>query len=348
MTRPSELFVVFGAMGATAALVPAVLPQLGATLHRSVLEAVPVLFGGLLVGVLLSALAAHVVGVGGAIRAGAIMQFVGLGLLAASSAVWMVILAAGIAGVGFGLAESAANSLARERGGVGIARLLGWLTATVAIVATLAPLLVVVAGAEGFRVVLGGAAVAQLVAAALVRDGREHRVPSGRVVPRPRLVLVAMAMFLYVGVESSLSGFSAATVGATLEVSTTVAAFGTSAFWSLMTLGRFAGAALLGSPGREIPLSVGSLALVAVSLGFSFVVEAPALKLVLLAVAVVGCGPCYGALIAAGAVGGAVLPALVIALGGLRGGSWLAAAAAALAGVAVAVAGVPPRQGAAT
>jgi hypothetical protein len=352
--RSGPLFVVFAGMGGTAALVPAVLPSLGSALGAPVLEAAPLLFGGLLVGVLASPLLARPAGAIGAVRAGAVVQFIALGLLAAAVDPAMVFVAAAVAGLGFGIVEASGTTLARDLGGDDVPRLLTLLTATVAVVATLAPLLVVVAGPHGFRVVIALGALAQLAAVALVRGrGLVPPRPSVRRLPAP-LLLIAAALFLYVGVESTLSGFSAVTVASTLQTVPAVAAAGTSAFWLLMTAGRFAGAALLGAGMRPWMLAAVALAAVTVVLFAASLTATPVLTLVLLGIAVLACGPCYAllvsvastslpagasgsiaVLIAVGAAGGAVIPAVVIAAGGLGTSTWIPAVAAVLAVPAV-------------
>ncbi len=359
MSRSAPLFVVFAGMGATAALVPAVLPSMGRAVGGPVLEAAPLLFAGLLAGVVLSPLLARAAGAIGAVRTGVLVQFVALGVLAVAADPAMVFAAAAVAGFGFGIVEACGTTLARDVGGAAAPRMLTLLTATVAVVATVAPLLVVAAGAGGFRAVLAVGALTQLAAAALVRGGRGAVPgPAVRGLPVPVLFL-GVALFLYVGVESTLSGLSAATIASTLQTTPAVAAAGTSAFWLLMTAGRFAGAALLGAGARPWILAGVSLGVVAVALFAAFVAAMPVVVLVLLGISVLGCGPCYAllisvagsslpagaalsiaALIAAGAAGGALIPAVVIATGGLRPSAWIPAVAALLA-VSAVVAGRP-------
>ncbi|MCU1421544.1 MAG: hypothetical protein JWN36_1195 [Microbacteriaceae bacterium] len=347
------LVVVFAGMGATAALVPAVLPLLGASVGSSVVAAAPTLFGGLLVGVLGAPLLARWLAIGSVLRVAAVVQGVGLGVLAVAASEWVVFVAAGIAGVGFGLAEASGTAFAREVAGDGVARLLALLTATVAVVAAVSPLLVVLAGAGLFRWVLAAAAAAHLVAAVLVRAGHPERADAvERTRARGRVILVGVALFAYVGIESTLSGLSSSTVQVSLGTSAALAAVGTSAFWLLMTVGRLAGSAVLRAGARPWALAATAIAVIAVLLFVAAGVTAasPALALGLEAAAVFACGPCYAlligaaaewmtvgstsqvsALIAVGAVGGTVIPATVIAAGGLRDAAWIPAAAGLLA-----------------
>ena len=344
------LFVVFAGMGATAALVPAVLPLLGASVGSPVVAAAPTLFAGLLVGVLAAPLLAGRLPIGSVLRVAALVQGVGLGVLAVAPSEWLVFVAAGIAGLGFGLAEASGTAFAREVAGGGVARLLTLLTATVAIVAAVSPLLVVLAGAGLFRWVLVAAAAAHLVAAVLVRPRHPVReAESGvRARTRARVILVGVALFAYVGIESTLSGLSSSTVQSSLGTSAALAAVGTSAFWLLMTAGRLAGTAVLQAGARPWALAAAAITAIAVLLFVAAAVAAdsPAVGLGLEAAAVFACGPCYAlligaaaewmsvgstsqvaALIAVGAVGGTVIPATVIAAGGLRDAAWIPAAA---------------------
>lgn len=382
MSSRGGLFVAFGGMGATASLVPAVLPLLAAQLGvpaRLVLAAAPALFFGLLVGVLSSAVAGRLAGVAGTVRVGALVQFIGLAVLAVAVSPWMVFLAAVVSGFGFGLVEAGGTSLAWEIAGQAVARILALLTATVAVVAAAAPLVVVAVGAAGFRFVLAAAALAQLAAVLLVPAGRGRagggRAVRGRAVAdvppvsrctTAQLVPIAIALFCYVGIESTLSGLSATTLQASLETSAALAALGTSAFWLLMTAGRMAGAAVLARGGRASGLAIGSLAVIA---GLLLVAAAasvpPTVRVVLLAVAVLFCGPCYAllvgtasermtargsgtavaGLIAVGAVGGTVVPAIVIAAGGVRSAAWIPAVFGVVAVLALALARTRTRTG---
>jgi hypothetical protein len=358
----SALFIAFAGMGATAALVPAVLPLFVSSFgHREqLLQAAPTLFAGLLLGVLLSPLLSRPRGVATTVRLGAAVQAAALVLLACAVQPWTVFAAAALGGIGFGLVEASGTAFARQVAVERTARMLASLTATVAIVAAVAPLLVLVTGATGFRFVLVAAAVAQLAAAVLVRGGSPSSA-SVTAVSSHRLgapvVLIAVALFCYVGVESSLSGLSAATVQSTLQTSAAVAAVGTSAFWLLMTAGRLAGAAVLARGARPWLLAVVALAVVSVLFLVATITapRSPVLGVALLGVAVLFCGPCYAlligsasdwissanataplaALIAVGAIGGTVLPAVVIALGGLPAAAWLPASAGLVAVVAV-------------
>jgi hypothetical protein len=287
-----------------------------------------------------------------AARLGSLVQFAGMIAVASSHSAWSAVAGAAVAGVGFGVVEAGGTALARE-GSSPVARTLSLLTATVAVVAAVGPLLILLCGPAGFRLVLGAAAILHLVAAVLVRGRRRAVVARPKRARLPgRTLPLALAVFCYVGVESTLSGLSASTVRAALTTSATVAAIGTSAFWILMTLGRLSSAALL--RGRRSPrtLAVISLGAVTMLLIAAAVVapSAPPVGLVLLALGVFSCGPCYALLlgmtsgastsaisllIAAGAVGGVVVPALVLAAGGLPSATWIPAGVGALALAAV-------------
>src|SRR5690606_4305480 len=120
--------------------IPAMLPTLEARLDASVVSAIPLLFAGLLVGVLLSApllmrlKAGTVVITGAALQAGALLW-----LAAAPSLVGVLIIAA-CAGVGFGLTEAAGSVAAKRWASASTSRSLTMLTATVAVVAAVSPI----------------------------------------------------------------------------------------------------------------------------------------------------------------------------------------------------------------
>ena len=363
-TPHRALYIAFAGMGATASLIPASLPSLADGLAVStevVLPAVPMLFAGLLLGVVLTPLLISRVTSAAVVRIGAAVQFCGLGVIAIAAAPWMVLLGAALAGIGFGFVEAGGTMLARQFGQPTVTRLLSLLTATVSVVAVVGPLLVVAAGALGVeRAVLALAAILQLTAALLVRSDRAVApAQSTRRTPFVRgLIPLGIALFLYVGIESVLSGWSAATVESDLGTTATLAAVGTSAFWALMTLGRLFGLGVLARHPHPRALGLGAVALVAGGLISAVAVASlsSAATLLLLAVAVFACGPCYAllvgaavetmtahrsamgtsTLIAIGAIGGIVIPLLVLLAGGPGSGLWVAASFAALAVVVLA------------
>jgi fucose permease len=174
---------------------------------------------------------------------------------------------------------------------------------------------------------------------------------------RSTIVIVGVALVVTVGVETIFSGWSAVIPAEALELDASAAALGTTVFWSLMTVGRLLGwlalargvtATVLGA----VLAALAALALVAAAL---LRTDAPLTALAGAMVAVVAIAPLYslligsaldradpadasrliGVLVAAGAVGGAVIP-----LGALFvGGAPSAPLVFALAGIGCAVLG---------
>jgi len=359
------LFLAFAGLGGTAAVIPAVLPT---ALDRSpadattYLQAVPATFTGLLLGVLLSTVLIRatstraVLGLGSLIQAGALSA-----LLSVPPAAGFV-LTAGWAGLGFGLVEAAGSALARESAGASTTRLLAALTGTVALVAATCPLIVAYvpsAGAPSIALVLvaaihlataGGLAAAAIL---LRRGATARRSPRGLGNPTEvppasssdgdrtgrrltgqlvrTLAAVALALALYVGVESAFSGWSAVIAGPLLGTDAQRAAVGTSVFWILMATGRFAAWVLLRAPRQPGPFLIPAAA--AILLIAAAAAGGTAAGVVALCGAVIFLGPCYsvilgtglslvspadaarvtGPLVACGAVGGAGIPWLVLA-----------------------------------
>lgn len=334
------LFTAFAGLGVTAAFVPALLPSAERAMAADLSSAVPALFAGLLVGVLVSGplllrrspRAAMMLG--SALQAAAIVT----AALAGSPAAFLA--AAAVAGLGFGLVE-ASGSVAAKAVAVGSATgLLSALLGTVAVCAAVTPLLV--AAGAGVRPVLGILAIVPLLTLAMLAgptsaaaraDAPAHRDIRGLVALLP----FAVALPLYVGVETVLSGWSAVIPERILAVDPGTAAVGTSAFWTLMAVGRFGAAALRRLAVRPLVIlaSATSGAAVLMAAAGMLVESAPAGALLALAAVVVLLAPSYGlilgialdrldparsaaatgALVACGAVGGTFVPTLILLVG---------------------------------
>ncbi|MGD8167884.1 hypothetical protein ACEXOS_011740 [Herbiconiux sp. P16] len=373
--RPSQrwLLISFAGLGATAATIPAAIPAMAEALGAPVVAltpAVPALFLGVLGGVLAAPLGSLRFSPGTSVRAGSVLQAAGLVLAATAGSPAGFVAGAAVAGLGFGLVEVSGSASTHSVHPSAAPRLLLRLTLVVAIVATLTPVLVLGASALGVvRVVALLAAVLQLVAAAWPRPVAPPR-RSGPARPHPvtgaapdrrllvRLGVLALAIFCYVGVETVLSGWSAAAISVEFGTGAGVAALGTSAFWLLISLGRFSGAA---ADRRVAPAVVVIVAIagLAVSVGAAALIrDADAVASVALSgVAVFFAGPCYAlllgtglgmlpaaravpltsTLVALGAAGGAAVPLLATAFAGGTGRPPLVAAAVAAAVLLAAV-----------
>ena len=335
------LFAAFASLGVTAAFIPAVLPSAERMLSAELSAAVPALFAGLLVGVLLSGPllvrrpARMTLILGSALQAGALVAAAWAGDPA------LFIAAAALAGLGFGLVE-AAGSVAAKAAATGSATgLLSALMGTVAVCAALTPL-AVAAGAAALPV-LSILAVVPLGTIVLLAGGHEPSASASDAPARREvrallpLLPFAIALPLYVGVETVLSGWSAVIPARALTLDPAAAALGTSAFWALMAVGRFGAAGLRRRAVSPIAiLAVGTIGAACLMTAAGLLVnDAPAGALVALAASVVLLAPSYGlilglaldrldaarsaavtgTLVACGAVGGTFVPSLVLLIG---------------------------------
>lgn len=346
MTR-LPLFLAFGGLGTTAAIVPAMLPEAERTLGAPLSAAVPALFGGLLVGVLLSSLVLSRLGPRAVVVAGSGIQALGLALLALAGNPGVFITAAAVAGLGFGLGEAAGSVAAKEISRHSAAGTLSALTGTVAVAAALTPLLVfgavrldIAAGVLWLAVALHLATLATLLARPGIRipaDPPSETGAAGGGTRILRLVLpFAIALPLYVGVETMFSGWSAVIPATLLEIGPAFAALGTSAFWALMAVGRFVAAARARSGASPVRVLVSALSVATAGIVVAAVsvAGAPWLALAAIGVALIALAPSYalligmaldrlspaeartatGILVACGAAGGSVVPALALAV----------------------------------
>jgi fucose permease len=334
------LFAAFAGLGVTAALVPAILPSAARAIGADLSAAVPALFAGLLAGVLVSGPLLTRRPPQTALLLGSALQAAAVIAVAVAGTPALFIAAATVAGLGFGLVE-AAGSVAAKSLAVGSATgLLSALLGTVAVSAAVTPLLVALG--SDMRPALGILAVVPLVTVVMLAGSAP--APAREDVPAHRDVLgllvllpFAVALPLYVGVETVLSGWSAVIPERILTIDPGTAALGTSAFWGLMALGRFGAAGLrrLSVAPVAILASATSTAAVLMAAAGMLVGPAPAWALVALAAVVVLLAPSYGlilglaldrldparsaavtgALVACGAVGGTFVPTLILLIG---------------------------------
>lgn len=334
------LFTAFGGLGVTAAFIPAVLPSAERATGSDLSAAVPALFAGLLVGVLLSGPLLvrrpprTTLVLGSSLQAAAVVGVA----LAADPGVFLA--AAALAGLGFGLVE-AAGSVAAKAASTGSATgVLSALMGTVAVCAAVTPLVVALgAGARSALALLATVPLATVVVlAGAPALARATEAPARRDA-RSLLVLLpfALALPLYVGVETVLSGWSAVIPERALAIEPATAALGTSAFWALMAVGRFGAAALrrAGVPPLALLATATGAAAVLLVLAGVLLGEQPVAALIILAMVVVLLAPSYGlilglaldrldparsaavtgALVACGAVGGTFVPTLALLIG---------------------------------
>lgn len=334
------LFTAFAGLGVTAAFVPAILPSAERAMTADLSAAVPALFAGLLVGVLASGPLLTRWPPRTALMLGSALQAAAVVVVALSGTPAVFIVAAAIAGVGFGLVEASGSVAAKSLATGSATGLLSALLGTVAVCAAVTPLLVAVGSPA--RALLGILAIVPLLTVAILAGAAAPSahadVPAQRDV-RGLLVLLpfAVALPLYVGVETVLSGWSAVIPERILAVDPGLAALGTSAFWTLMAIGRFGAAGLRRLSVSPIVILAGATSVAALLMAAAgmLVDSAPVGALVALAAVVVLLAPSYGlilglaldrldparsaavtgALVACGAVGGTFVPTLILLIG---------------------------------
>lgn len=334
------LFTAFAGLGVTAAFVPAILPSAERAMTADLSAAVPALFAGLLVGVLASGPLLTRWPPRTALMLGSALQAAAVVVVALSGTPAVFIVAAAIAGVGFGMVEASGSVAAKSLTTGSATGLLSALLGTVAVCAAVTPLLVAVGSPA--RALLGILAIVPLLTVTILSGAAapssRAEVPAQRDV-RGLLVLLpfAVALPLYVGVETVLSGWSAVIPERILAVDPGLAALGTSAFWTLMAIGRFGAAGLRRLSVSPIVILAGATSVAALLMAAAgmLVDSAPVGALVALAAVVVLLAPSYGlilglaldrldparsaavtgALVACGAVGGTFVPTLILLIG---------------------------------
>lgn len=343
---PAGLYLAFVGLGTTGAVVPAAIPalaQLSGVPTALLLPAVPTLFAGLFVGVAVSPAVAHRTGTRRTVAAGALLQALALWTLAAAGAVGgagVVIAAAGVAGIGFGTVEAGGTALTRVLRASTSGTLTG-LTAVTALTAAGTPLALVAAGPDGVGLVLGAVTVPHLLAAAALL--RSSDAPPAPLVARSADGLTrttrwtAIALFCYVGAETLLSGWSAALTQAALGLSAQTAAVGTSAFWILLATGRLLALAATrrGAEPRTVlaVCQIGSATSLAAGVATTAVLPgAVVVPAILVGSSVALMGPCYALLLgrgvdAANERSASSTAAALVAAGALGGAVWAAAVA---------------------
>lgn len=338
-----RLSMAFVGLGGTAAVIPAVIPAMAekfAVASAQVLPAVPALFFGLLAGVILAPVFTLRWTLSTLLRVGALLQSLGLSLVAAAPSPMWFIVGAAVAGIGFGCVEIAATATSRQLGAEKTPRVLISLMIHLAVAAMLTPVAVLITVPPG-AVSIVPVVIAMLHVVTAVRV-RSSEMPARSAVPPAIMALdaplkfgvLATAVFFYVGVETVLSGWSATIVESELGTSAAIAALGTSGFWLFMSAGRVVGAYVIAGRFSAGVTVLCCSTVVAVSLVLAAVVAdvSPAGSLTLVAVAVFACAPCYALLlglavglvhagrsvgtssllVALGAAGGALLPLLAV------------------------------------
>lgn len=265
---------------------------------------------------------------------------VGCGALGLSSSYWqMGYLGASCLGLGLGLVNPPANLAAAAMWPGRNAAALTLLNFFFSVGAMIAPPLIGMSLERGEAqwfpaiygvLVLGGTTLALRWR---LRDLHPPEAP-GQAVPKSsvpwRLAISCMVMlFLYVGVEVSLGGWSSTYLLRETDAGTMLAASAPSAFWAAILISRVIAVVILPKVGILPVVAVGSLLTIAGAIAMLLTTHATT-SLVAVAVAGFGCGPIFpatvgyfldyggpqaarvsGFLFASASVGGAVLPMMV-------------------------------------
>jgi fucose permease len=256
------LVAAFCSLGIVSATVPASIPATAARLGvpaAELLPAVSLLFLGLLAGVLVTVVPRTAERV--FLVLGLLLDAAALLLLAAAPTTTVFFAGSALAGVGFGLAEASASSLTRMHAGERTPGRLTLLNGATAVAAALTPLLLVVSGSSGSAVAIAVLATVPAAGAVIALSAwspwsrppaprarvRPTQQPPTQRTPRlPRsLLLAGAALFVFVGAETVLAGWSSVLPQALFQLSPGTAAVGTTVFWLLMAAGRFLCAAIL-------------------------------------------------------------------------------------------------------
>ncbi|NUU05030.1 hypothetical protein [Leifsonia sp. C5G2] len=364
MTRPgperrqdAALTLAFVSLGAVSAAIPASLPAAATRLGvaaADLLPSVSLLFLGLFAGVVVVAVARR-----GSARTmlpvGSGLEAAGLIAVACAPSVPVFLGAALATGIGFGLVEASATALTRARSAHGTPARLSALNGASAVAAAGAPLLIVAGQGAPWAPLLAIALVpaGAAVTGTVVRTGwpgspdgapsRARGAGSGAGAGsgpgvRGRVTLLAVALFLFVGAETILAGWSSTLPAQLLDIAPAAAAAGTTVFWTLMAVGRFACTALLARgvrPAVYLPVA----ALVAAVLGSAGAAVGRGVGAALLVAAVVVCvAPGYallmGCALAVTPPGGAARISSALVAVGAAGGSAISFVVAATVGAA--------------
>ncbi|HEV8651654.1 MAG TPA: MFS transporter [Actinomycetes bacterium] len=271
MSRSSTLggLLLFVAIGVVLSLYGPAIPELrqtfevGASASGLVLSAH---FAGAMVGIAGWALLDRRLGTGASLRLATALLVAGAAGLALAPAWPVVLVAAAVVGVGFGVLVVALNTLFAAGFGNRGAAMLNLLGACFGAGAILGPLAFAATG--GFRGPFLGGAVLAVASLPLMRDVRWtplSELPTGSGRPAPALIGGFVLLYvLYVGVESGVGGWEATSLMAE-GAGEAVAANWTAGYWAAITAGRLLAIplALRVTPPR---LVAGSLLLAAASL----------------------------------------------------------------------------------
>lgn len=333
-------------------MIPALIPHFASVMDIDVyltLNAVPFLFAGLFLGILINPLISNRFGFDQIMKLASVMLAAGLVVIAlANQAPWFFA-GAMLAGVGFGLAEVSITAQVRKEIS-DTTKMMAKLNAVFALSAMVTPVLLIVElqlNASYWLLVLLALAIS--ITGMLMHAQLESSTqsPLGFKVESQGVLFLIIAA-LYVGAESVMAGWASAVLDQASVLRTEFTPVASSAFWALIASGRlfslWSTKNLLGEKTLTVWPVISAFGLIAGGIVFS---ANPILGLIGFAVSVFAAGPIYGQIISAalktietskannfttiliiaGAAGGFLIPAAVQLAPGVATAAWLSAAA---------------------
>lgn len=328
----------FAIMGAASASLPASIPlrakDLGVPVE-GLLTSIPLLFFGLLIGIIITPLISSRFGSNKQVKFALIIQAIGVLGLGFSTSRILFVISAFVLGLGFGQLEVLITSILRLTSEL-VGKALTRIGAFLAFSAFLTPLLLLASESIASKklvflfIFFWSGRVAFIFSSPDVKNYKQ----SINILKNKSFAayFLLFASIFYVGSETILAGWSAVFFEKNVSTNLNIAPIGTSLFWLFLTLGRVSGSFITGkfasAKTTAIFWSAGfSLALILLPV----VSENGATFLVVLLLGVFFAGPCYGFIIGqavsyfeselavksaslyvlVGAVGGVVIPLVV-------------------------------------
>lgn len=298
--RVTQLTLVFLALGAAASLIPASIPSISSALTVEIgalTPAVPAMFGGILVSVMLVPYLESRVSSGIQMRAS--LGFIALGVVVSGTAISAeaFVLGSFVTGLGFGAAEVIGTSAAKALD-VQTSNVLLKLNASFAVAALSTPIIHI-----AMSNLLGTSASFCLVGLLVLSVVYAYRGGPKTTRLKARLLkldggaaLFALATLCYVGAETVIAGWSSVLVSELGALSSQFAAIGGSAFWALFAVGRLAAIMITPKFLKERQALVfwpalAATSLLLVSLAWNDV--SSIFIFIAFAIAAIAAGPCY-------------------------------------------------------
>lgn len=319
-------------MGAASASLPASIPLRAKDLQvpvEGLLTSIPLLFFGLLMGIVITPLISSLIGSNKQVKFALIIQALGVLGIGFSTSQNLFVISAFVLGLGFGQLEVLITSILRITSEL-VGKALTRIGAFLAFSAFLTPLFLLASETIASKkfvflfIILWSGQVAFIFSTPDVKNSRQNiNILKNKNFGAYFLIF---ASIFYVGSETILAGWSAVFFQKNVSTNLNMAPIGTSLFWLFLTLGRISGSFVTGkfasAKSTAIFWSIGfSLALTFLP----FVSENRVAFLVVLLLGVFFAGPCYGFIIGQAvsyfeselAVNSASLYVLVGAVGGV-------------------------------